>query len=123
MIVVLVAGLGYAIGPRHATRIATSLVMVFALLDLFTVNLVSLPYYAGITSLPRGHFPVMQLSQWPAGGFGEMAQRLAINHPPWLSPGVLLALWVLYLLATLTVVALACWRLYSAERRPIGNPE
>lgn len=123
VIVVLVAGLGYAIGPRHATRIATSLVVVFALLDLFTVNLVSLPYYAGITTLPRGHFPVMQLSQWPAGGFSEMAQRLAINHPPWLSPGVLMTLWVLYLLATLAVVALACWHLYSAERRAPGPPQ
>ncbi|MCW5965489.1 MAG: glycosyltransferase family 39 protein [Bryobacterales bacterium] len=117
VIVVMVAGLGYAFGPRHATRIATSMVLVFAVLDLFTVNLVSLPYYAGITPLPRGHFPVMQLSQWPAGGFGEMAQRLSINHPEWLSPGVLLALWVLYLLATLTVVTLACWYIHSAKRQ------
>lgn len=115
VIVVLVAGLGYAFGARYAVRIATSLVLVFAVLDLFTVNLVSLPYYAGVTLLSRGHFPLMQVSQWPAGGLGEMAQRLSINHPAWLPPSVLIALWVLYLLATLTVVALACWITFSAR--------
>jgi len=87
------------------------------------VNLVSLPYYAGITPLTPGHFPVVQLSQWPAGGVGEMAQRLSINHPTWLPPGALLALWVLYLVATLTVVAIAGWLLLSANSRtrPLGH--
>ncbi|MCC6264617.1 MAG: glycosyltransferase family 39 protein [Bryobacterales bacterium] len=105
--VVLVAGLGYAFGARHAVRCAAALALLLAALDLFTVNLLSLPYYAGLTSVTPGEMPILIASQWPAGGWGEVAGRLASNHPAWLPGGTLLALWALYLAATLVLTAIA----------------
>ncbi|MCC7342916.1 MAG: glycosyltransferase family 39 protein [Bryobacterales bacterium] len=106
-VVVLVAGLGYAFGTRHAMRCAAALALLLAVLDLFTVNLLSLPYYAGLTSVTPGEMPILSASQWPAGGLGEVAGRLASNHPAWLPGGALLTLWVLYLAATLALIAMA----------------
>lgn len=105
--VVLVAGLGYAFGTRHAARLGGALALLLAVLDLFTVNLLSLPYYAGLTQVTPGEMPVLTPGQWPAGGLWEVAGRLSANHPAWLPAAALLTLWVLYLAATLALAALS----------------
>ncbi|MDZ7637861.1 MAG: glycosyltransferase family 39 protein [Bryobacterales bacterium] len=105
--VVLVAGLGYAFGARHASKLAAILALLLAALDLFTVNFLSLPYYAGFTVVLPGAMPILSPGQWPSGGWMEFAQRLSSNHPPWLSANILLILWVLYLAATITLIVLA----------------
>lgn len=105
--VVLVAGLGYAFGTRHARKLAATLALMLAALDLFTVNLLSLPYYAGLSQVKPGAMPVFSPSLWPAGGWMEMAQRLSANRPAWLPGDVLLMLWVLYLIGTAALMAMA----------------
>lgn len=115
--VVLVAGLGYAFGARHAAKLAAALTLALAALDLFTVNLLSLPYYAGLTSVTPGEMPILMASQWPEGGFWEVASRLSANHPAWLPAGALLTLWALYLGATVALAAIAIRLMADPEKR------
>lgn len=106
--VVLVAGLGYLFGARFLPQIVATLAFLLAALDLFTIHFVSLPYYAGLTAGLRGQrMPVLTSEFWPPGGLAEVASRLAANHPAWLSAEILLAMWVLYLAATLAMLVLA----------------
>lgn len=116
-VVVLVAGLSYALGARRAPVAAGGLALLLGLLDLFTVNLMSLPYYAGLGSPAPGTMLAWEAGKWPAGGLMEVAGRLSANHPAWLSGGVLAVLWLLYLASTvmLLVVALCAIRWRSQE--------
>ena len=120
--VVLVAGLGYAFGTRHARKLAATLALLLAALDLFTVNLLSLPYYAGLSPVKTGVMPVFSASLWPAGGWMEIAQRLSANHPAWLPGGVLLMLWVLYLSGTAALVAIAVREFRKPETEAEATP-
>jgi hypothetical protein len=107
-IVVLVAGLGHLFGARVAPKIAAFVALAVAALDLFTLHFVSLPYYAGLhAAMPPARMPVLSLALWPSGGLPEIAERLAANHPSWLSGEVLLGMWLFYLLAVGFLVALA----------------
>jgi hypothetical protein len=120
MVPMLVAGMGYVFGPVAAPRVAALLAVLFAGLDLFTFNLVSLPYYAGLTSLAKqGPMPVVQAHQWPDGGVAEVARRLSVNHPEWLSADVLLCLWALYLLATLGLALVAIRLVFANGRQSV----
>jgi hypothetical protein len=107
-IVVLLAGLAHLFGARVAPNIAAALALVVAALDLFTLHFVSLPYYAGLhATMPPARMPVLSASIWPSGGLPEIAERLAVNHPSWLSGEVLLGMWLFYLPAFGFLVALA----------------
>jgi hypothetical protein len=107
-VIVLLAGLAYLFGARFAPSIAAALALVVAALDLFTLHCVSLPYYAGLhATMPPARMPVLSTTIWPSGGLPEVAQRLAANHPSWLSGEVLLGMWLLYLLAMVFLVAVA----------------
>lgn len=103
-----VAGLR-AIVPRSArSAVVPVSVALFALLDLYTIHLVSLPYYAGITAhRPGGAVPVFHFG---SASLGEIAQRLHAFKSPLLGGGVLEGLWIAYLAATvgLVVITIAC---------------
>ena len=117
-VITLVAGLGFAFGRNRAAISAASLALLVAALDLLTVHFLSLPYYAGITSLERqGRTPILSFDRWPSGGVDLIAARLAANHPDWLSSGVLIAMWGLYLIATLALIAMV-FRALKHSRLP-----
>ena len=110
-----VAGLR-GIGPPTVRRAVVPLsAALFALLDLYTMHLVSLPYYAGITAhRPGGAVPVFHFG---SASFNQIAQRLHMFKSPLLEGGVLEFLWIAYLAATVALVAIAI-ACASDELRP-----
>jgi len=100
-----VAGLR-ALAPRAVRRfVAPAGVALFALLDLYTIHLIAIPYYTGlIAHRPNG--PVAAFH--PSGAaLSEVLPRLAAFKPSWLGEPALAALWIVYLTATLGLIAIA----------------
>jgi hypothetical protein len=97
-----VAGLR-AITPRPTRRFVAPLgVALFALFDLYTLNLVALPYYAGLTAhRPGGPVSAFHPAATPLGDF---LTRIAAFKSPLLPPPVLATLWASYAIATLLLV-------------------
>ena len=93
-----------ALLPRAARRfVAPAGVALFALLDLYTIHMVALPYYTGlIAHRPDG--PVAAFHP-AARSWAESLARLAAFKSPLLTPPVLAALWVFYAAATVGLVA------------------
>ena len=118
-----VAGLR-ALSPRAARRfVAPAGVALFALFDCYTLHMVALPYYTGMTA----HRPGGPVSSFhpAAANWGEFLTRLAAFKSPLLSPSGLTALWVCYAAATLGLVALslaARWRTGGADPRSARVP-
>ena len=78
---------------------------LFALLDLYATHFVAIPYYTGfIRHRPNGALESLHFS---AIRPGPMFARLAAFKAPLVSPPILVALWALYLAATIAAV-LAC---------------
>ena len=100
-----VAGLR-ALSPPAARRfVAPGGVVLFALFDLYTLNMVALPYYTGLTAHRPGG-PVAAFHPATAN-LAEFMTRLAAFKSPLLSETGLAALWVCYAAATLGLVALS----------------
>jgi hypothetical protein len=95
---------------RHA---AAALALAFALLDLYAMLFVALPYYSGLIGhRANGMLEAFHFHRLGEVGFGEMLQRLAANHPG----GVVAvaAAGCAYLIATAVLVA-ACVTLRSPQ--------
>jgi len=100
-----VAGLR-AIAPRAARPLVVPFgVAIFALLDLYTVHLVLLPHYAGLTA----HRPDGAVAAFHPGNanLAEFLNRLHAFKSNILNEPVLAALWIAYLAATIALVAVA----------------
>jgi len=83
------------------------LVVLLAAFEMFGVNFLMLPYYGGIIShRPNGALPACRLDQVMTGS-RLMMERLTLYKPVWLTASVLLGLWMLYLTATLALVAIS----------------
>lgn len=79
----------------------------FAALELYATHFLLVPYYTGlIAHKANGHLSVFHISQVRETGFVNIFQRLLINKPGFLSLPVLLVLWLLFLSATVGLVAL-----------------
>lgn len=104
-----VAGLR-AIVPRAARRLVAPFgVAIFALLDLYTMHFIALPYYAGLTA-HRPNGPVAAFH--PGGvGLGEVLARIHAFKSSLLSEPFLVALWIAYVGSTIALVAIARARL------------
>jgi hypothetical protein len=74
-------------------------------LDLYAMHAVALPYYTGMLRQPPTRAAAMR--GWGGLPVSEVFSRLAIFKPGFLSEGVLLALWVLYLAATVGLLVVA----------------
>jgi hypothetical protein len=104
-VVVCLAGLR-AILPGRAKRwVPFDGVALFALLDLYTVQ-VAAPYYAGLTRHRAGGSPMA----WHGAGVAELMPRLSEFNP--FPPAMLAGLWLACVLATLVLV------IVSAPRAP-----
>ena len=91
--------------------------IMFALLDLYTVHGVAIPYYTGmIRHRANGTLEALHWANVRSVGIGEAVERLvALKGMP---VAVLVALWVVYLGGTVAAVACACARKCdSAEKR------
>jgi hypothetical protein len=101
-VVLAVAGLRRFLG-LWAPALGAAL---FAALDLYATHFVAIPYYTGfIRHRPSGALESLHLS---AIRPGLIFSRLAAFKAPLVSPTVVTVLWILYLLATLILVAATC---------------
>lgn len=81
---------------------------LFALLDLYTVHFLLIPYYSGLLAHnASGALPGFRPAAYAQIGLNSVLFRLAVNKPEFLTAWVLACLWVLYLGATLAMVAAA----------------
>lgn len=114
-----VAGLR-ALAPRAVRGfVAPTGVLLFALLDLYTIHMIAIPYYTGlIAHRPNG--PVAAFYPGRAA-LSEVLPRLAAFKSPLLGETVLAALWIAYAAATLGLVAIA-FRTSIARPLPPSSP-
>jgi hypothetical protein len=103
-----VAGLRRLLPARADRWIAPAGAALFALLDLYTVHGVAIPYYTGmIRHRANGSLTALHWAALQSVGVGEAFQRLTAGKGPLLSVPMLVFLWLLYLGATATAVACA----------------
>ena len=80
---------------------------MFALLDLYTVHAVAIPYYTGmIRHRAGGSLEAMHGAGLRAVGIGGAVERLAVFVPP----AVIVGLWLLYIAGTTGAFLCACAR-------------
>ncbi|MBZ5729136.1 MAG: hypothetical protein LAP87_29690 [Acidobacteriia bacterium] len=100
-----VAGLRALVPLAARSLVAPFGVAIFALLDLYTIHFICLPYYAGLIAHRPGGF----LATFHVGGAGlaEVLARLHAFKSSLLSEPFLAALWIAYLGATAALAAIA----------------
>ncbi|HEX3746469.1 MAG TPA: hypothetical protein VHW09_21175 [Bryobacteraceae bacterium] len=92
-----------ALAPRAAPWIPLAGAAMFALLDLYTVHAVAIPYYTGmLRHRANGSLEALHAVGLRSVGIGGAVDRLAVFVPP----ALLVGLWLLYLAGT--AGALAC---------------
>jgi hypothetical protein len=111
-VVLCIAGLKTFLG-RWA---AAAGVLLFALLDLYTMHAIAIPYYTGlIRHKANGALSALHPADLHGMGLTAISGRLAIFKPPMLTGGLLPALWALYLAGTIVIVYLAVDRARQEE--------
>jgi hypothetical protein len=102
-----VAGLRKFLPARAAGWVTAVGAILFALLDVYTVHAVAIPYYTGmIRHKPAGSLEALHAAGFQAVGAGGAVERLTgfVPAPLWIG------LWLLYLLGTAAAVACAVAR-------------
>jgi hypothetical protein len=80
-------------------------VVLFGLLDLYTVHWVAIPYYTGmIVHKPNGAIGALHLAGERAVGLAGAIERLAAYKGSWVSQALIVALWIAYMGATLCLM-------------------
>jgi hypothetical protein len=106
-IVLCVAGLRSLLPRRQAGWVAAAGVALFALLDLYTVHAVAIPYYTGMLQhRANGSLSALHAAGFRAVGLGGALERLATFVPA----AMVALLWILYLSGTGAALACACAR-------------
>jgi len=119
--ILLYLGLSAILPRRFRSWILPTLTGLFALLDVYGLHFLLVPYYTGVISHPlQGRVPEAGLSQLAHVGIAEFARRLDVNKPGFLVPGEIVALWILFLLATIFLVYTA-FRLRSGHTSAINE--
>jgi len=108
-----VAGLRAIVPPFARHLVAPFGVALFALLDLYTMHFIELPYYAGLTA----HRPNGPVAAFHPGGvsLAEVLARLHAFKSGLLSEQLLIALWIAYVGATIALVAIAMLAGFSSR--------
>ncbi len=94
--------------------------LLAAALDVFVMNFIALPYYAGvIVHTASGMLPAFHLSSLHNIGLTEIFDRLAINKPAHVGGSLIATLWAAYVCATTALAllsAITCYRLLRSTR-------
>jgi hypothetical protein len=102
-----IAGLRRLVPVRVSGWIAADGAAMFALLDLYTVHAVEIPYYTGmIRHRANGSLGALHWAGFQNVGIGGAVSRLAVFVPV----ALLVGLWLLYILGTAGALACACAR-------------
>jgi 4-amino-4-deoxy-L-arabinose transferase-like glycosyltransferase len=110
-LILVCSGLRAVLPSRLHPWILPLLITAFALLDLYGMHFLLIPYYSGIIShstVHEGVFSHSTLSWVPAAGIQQLvqtglttfAERLVINKANFLTTRTLLLLWLIYCLAS-----------------------
>jgi hypothetical protein len=106
-VVLAIAGLRSLLPDRASPWIPAAGAAMFALLDLYTVHAVAIPYYTGmIRHRANGSLEALHGAALQSFGIGGVVARLSEFVPP----ALLVALWLLYLLGTAGALTAACAR-------------
>ncbi len=91
-----------SLGPtRVGKHIMGAVIALFVLLDLYGMHFLMIPYYSSIIEhTPTGALQTLRVEQLWGIGLGPIAERIATNKPSLLTPAVLIALWLSYLVCT-----------------------
>ncbi|MGB8890374.1 MAG: glycosyltransferase family 39 protein [Candidatus Korobacteraceae bacterium] len=102
-------GLFCILPERWHWGILPFLASLFAAIDIYGVHALLLPYYTGIVAHVSGTDIVhpATLAQLASVGPHFILDRLTANKPVWFGPGVFVALFAAYYLATLLTVAIS----------------
>jgi 4-amino-4-deoxy-L-arabinose transferase-like glycosyltransferase len=107
-VVLVFLGLGAILPGRWIPRAPAVLTLSFAALEAFGLLFYMIPYYTGlIEHLQNGHIPALHLDQLVGGGAHTILEGLAINKPAFLTVPVLVTIGLLFVLATMTLVAMS----------------
>jgi hypothetical protein len=103
------AGLYSTLPARVHRWAALGGVLLFALLDLYTVHAVAMPYYSGmIGHKANGAVAALHMADLRRVGVGGAFQRLAVYKGAVVPQSWLVGLWLAYLVATLAIMGTAC---------------
>jgi hypothetical protein len=112
-----VAGLRTWVKPRWRAYIPASGILLFALLDLYTVNGVAIPYYTGmIAHRANGSLRAVHWNDFNRLGVAETLSRLAIFKGPWVRPPLILVFWLAYLLSTVFLIGIGFYLAARSSR-------
>jgi 4-amino-4-deoxy-L-arabinose transferase-like glycosyltransferase len=116
-----VAGLRKLLPARASAWIPAAGAAMFALLDLYTVHGIAIPYYTGmIRHRANGSLGALHWVGWQSVGMGGALDRLTVFKSPFIPAPLLVALWLLYLSGTVGAVACACARKYDSAAKSQG---
>ncbi len=103
------SGLFYLIPERWHWGVLPLMASLFAAIDIYGVHALLLPYYTGIVSHVPGTDIVhpVTMAQLALVGPHSILDRLTVNKPSLFGPGVLVAFFVAYYLATVLTVAIS----------------
>jgi 4-amino-4-deoxy-L-arabinose transferase-like glycosyltransferase len=118
-VVLCVAGLDAVLPVKARRWSAAGGATLFALLDLYTMHAVAIPYYTGmIRHKPNGALAALHWVDYQAVGWHGALARLA-GFKETIVPGpVPVVLWTAYLLATIGLVA-AAWTFRPSSAAPV----
>jgi 4-amino-4-deoxy-L-arabinose transferase-like glycosyltransferase len=110
-VVLAVTGLRAILPEKAGNWPVAGGVLLFGLLDLYTMHAVAIPYYTGmIRHKVSGALGALHAADFQAVGFSEAARRLTVFKGGVVTEPVVVALWAAYLLGTAALLA-AGWRL------------
>jgi 4-amino-4-deoxy-L-arabinose transferase-like glycosyltransferase len=118
-VVLTVAGLRRLLPARAGRWVVPAGAVLFALLDLYTVHGVAIPYYTGmIRHKANGSLGALHWAGFQIAGMDEICLRLTVFKSPLFSVPVLVVLWLLFLAGTVAAVACAARELlFAADER------
>ncbi len=106
-VILICAGLMELAPSRRRIWAPVALTGLVAVLDLYGMNFVLMPYYLGLTShAAGGGLPGFHPSQIWQTGLPEISSRVMLNSPYLSSAAQFGALWMVYLAATVACVAI-----------------
>lgn len=118
------AGLRKLAPARLSRWVAGGGAAMFALLDLYTVHAVAVPYYTGmIRHKVNGSLEALHWAAFERIGTGGAVERLTAFMRPFVPAAILVALWLLYLAGTAGALACACARKYDSAAKRQGSSE
>jgi hypothetical protein len=106
--VLLAAGLRTLAWGAVRRYVVGGVAFAFAILDLYGMLFVAMPYYTGlIVHKPNGFLEAFHWARIADVGLGEVLRRIATNKPFWIGPVVIAATGCAYIGATMTLAVIA----------------